>query len=867
MKNMVGAICFLLLFTASAQGGGWYSPSTQGTVTVNTTVTNNYTTQVGVDLVKVDATAGAITATLGAAADENARTKTIIKTDSSANVVTVDGDGTETLGGALTYRLTYQYDFISITSDGSNWNIVGDSGSDINVKWFGATGDGSTEDHTAIQNALTVAGTVGGATVVFPPGTYHMAQSASIYNDTSLVGQDATIEVATDWSDVRFGIFVNYTGDSGSPVLVGTEDISITGIDFTSEDKATQTNACAAIFLQGTTPTAIERVYLHDIRAYDILGAPVIIRKADVAYVDGIEISGWTGTAAYFGLDFRGIHTGGLNNFYVHDNSGSTTHAIVCNDWRGQGMLNFTISNGVISTVQGDGITFERNSVAPDDITIVNVQFETITGQAIGEISNKFQISNVLIDTASMGIYSHPTLDVHAQLTNVRIRNTSHANGAIYSTGTGTWSISNVDIYNSEGEGIQLYGMTRANLNQIVINDTVDAGILISATADTRIVNATVIDSWNQAGPSGGSAVSIGGDYFVDDLSITFTGANKPQYGLVAPAIATKQFLGNNYIDACDSFRYRFGTSNQDLPVMQVQNGRRVGYDTAAPTSGTWALGDVIYNTEPSVGEAHKWNCTVAGTPGTWVRQRIEKRRIDNFTGNENITLTDGTVLIRDPNGASRSLVPTGTFPEGELIYIINTADAAEDIIWNTGGADTYYVGQNETAIVSYDGTLWRTLLLGQNDLTQDADVTFNSVALVAGLTAGSATTVGSGTKHDGIVTKDAAEVQTTDATQTAVDSISLSANNTYHVEAYVIGVKSDASQRASYHIACTAYLSGPGLATLQGTVTSLHSQESDANWDATFGVSGTSLGVYVTGVAATTIEWGCTMNYINMSN
>lgn len=39
----------------------------------------------------------------------------------------------------------------------------------------------------------------------------------------------------------------------------------------------------------------------------------------------------------------------------------------------------------------------------------------------------------------------------------------------------------------------------------------------------------------------------------------------------------------------------------------------------AAPTAGTWSVGDVIENATPTVGQPIGWACTVAGTPGTWV--------------------------------------------------------------------------------------------------------------------------------------------------------------------------------------------------------------------------------------------------------
>lgn len=51
---------------------------------------------------------------------------------------------------------------------------------------------------------------------------------------------------------------------------------------------------------------------------------------------------------------------------------------------------------------------------------------------------------------------------------------------------------------------------------------------------------------------------------------------------------------------------------------------------TAAPTTGTYAVGDFILNSAPAeAGTAgskyivHGWRCTVAGTPGTWLACRF----------------------------------------------------------------------------------------------------------------------------------------------------------------------------------------------------------------------------------------------------
>lgn len=47
-------------------------------------------------------------------------------------------------------------------------------------------------------------------------------------------------------------------------------------------------------------------------------------------------------------------------------------------------------------------------------------------------------------------------------------------------------------------------------------------------------------------------------------------------------------------------------------------NVNQLIYGTAAPTSGTYARGDIIINQAPSAGGFIGWVCVSAGTPGTW---------------------------------------------------------------------------------------------------------------------------------------------------------------------------------------------------------------------------------------------------------
>ncbi|GIV35198.1 MAG: hypothetical protein KatS3mg031_2733 [Chitinophagales bacterium] len=76
-------------------------------------------------IILADATNGAMQVKLPPAATVTGRIYTIKKTDSSANAITINPDGVETIDGVLTPTLNVQYDFLQIVSDGTQWFIIG----------------------------------------------------------------------------------------------------------------------------------------------------------------------------------------------------------------------------------------------------------------------------------------------------------------------------------------------------------------------------------------------------------------------------------------------------------------------------------------------------------------------------------------------------------------------------------------------------------------------------------------------------------------------------------------------------------------------------------------------------------------------
>lgn len=105
--------------------------------------------------------------------------------------------------------------------------------------------------------------------------------------------------------------------------------------------------------------------------------------------------------------------------------------------------------------------------------------------------------------------------------------------------------------------------------------------------------------------------------------------------------------------------------------------------------------------------------------------------------------------------------------------------------------------------------------------------------------------------------------LQTTTVTQQAIDSFTLADNSVYHVSAQLAAFENGAN-RASYEIKVMVYRDGGGATLGGGGTTAVHTDESEAAWDATFGVDGNDLTVLVTGEAATTIEWSCSMQYMS---
>lgn len=94
-----------------------------------TTKTTNYTATTADSVILCNATGGSMTITLPAASTcyDSSNLASIIynisKIDSSSNIVTIDGNGSEAICGSATFDLVAQNEVVSLITDGSNWYL------------------------------------------------------------------------------------------------------------------------------------------------------------------------------------------------------------------------------------------------------------------------------------------------------------------------------------------------------------------------------------------------------------------------------------------------------------------------------------------------------------------------------------------------------------------------------------------------------------------------------------------------------------------------------------------------------------------------------------------------------------------------
>lgn len=133
------------------------------------------------------------------------------------------------------------------------------------------------------------------------------------------------------------------------------------------------------------------------------------------------------------------------------------------------------------------------------------------------------------------------------------------------------------------------------------------------------------------------------------------------------------------------------------------------------------------------LGRDNRFRANTTDLTGTFTYETISGN-VSTMTGGENFRFRDGPVFVKDPGGANRIFNPAGVFPAGYTVTLINTADAAETITFDSGVL-AQAVAQDEAGIFVYNGATWRTVWVGINR-TVTSGVYTPALAAVANVSA-----------------------------------------------------------------------------------------------------------------------------------
>lgn len=106
-------------------GSSWDAIATSGLAIQTSTKTANYTITTSDDVIFVDGTSSAFTITLPTAGASPRKIYTIRRIDNTlANVITIDGSGSELIDGAANTTLNTIYETITLVSNGTSWSVL-----------------------------------------------------------------------------------------------------------------------------------------------------------------------------------------------------------------------------------------------------------------------------------------------------------------------------------------------------------------------------------------------------------------------------------------------------------------------------------------------------------------------------------------------------------------------------------------------------------------------------------------------------------------------------------------------------------------------------------------------------------------------
>lgn len=530
----------------------------------------------------------------------------------------------------------------------------------VNVKWFGATGDGTTNDFQAIRAAFDYArnSTIHKA-VYFPTGRYRKPHEFPYYYTP--------------------GSGVAVFGDGASSVLVMDNSESCFDCTFTDavsiKDLRLEFNTVLN-FLLG--------INANDSTNLKVDNCEFWVTAPDVQFPPPLGSAG--------GLPIRTLHSMVSSRSSGVQYTNNRHYRMQCKAGSDTGGQKCIITGNrwdepydfAVSYVSGNNVSSEISSLVLSNNYVHNPRSSgAFHVGADGEVDPLAVMSDILIEGNVVdGSYLSGvaglalTINMGYSTKNIKILNNTFRNDGPWSNNSGVMRLFASDTALGTSpvfEDIQIAGNTLSGADQFAIS-FYGSGSGLKITGNACPGDSRGIQVLARPGGLDGMQVS---DNIMDGCLLQGIIVNASE-GNITNLIVSRNLCNNSVGDFSETFGIKLinvaGTTiealvegnicrnprgNTGFPDygqwhgirqtglgawqvkyvdndcrgnlttdMHIVNGsaigfgnRGLGFPAAAPTVGTWAKGDRVQNHNPTVGQPKAWVCTAGGTPGTWVSE------------------------------------------------------------------------------------------------------------------------------------------------------------------------------------------------------------------------------------------------------
>lgn len=525
-----------------------------------------------------------------------------------------------------------------------------------NVKAFGAKGDGVTDDTLAIQSTIDDA-EINGGVVYLPDGTYLVSQITVSNSVRFLSFGKATI---------KHSVFV---GDMISIQGTGIE-VSFDGLFFDGNNSAQVTESTNSIIEVRAVGTKTAPMYVNvtdcefrnqcfaSINFYSDLGFGT---GQEYIYVDNSRFYGGNeGNSSIYDPKYISVNDGAIGEITrcIFDLQRSATQFGISGVvFASTNPAITALGSIIISECEFRGLgRYAANSLGAIDIyifaqniTITDNKFYDSTASPIKTKTNSKnilisgnEIENVINGAPGINVSGNTTTTVYDSfiVQNNIIKNTG-GSGIIVQSIVGLIYtdiiISGNELSTIGNRGIEMHYCSRALVIDNILKSISSLGMWFVNCSGHFTISRNIlytVGSFGIYGDTGDSGLSViasnnqifastkYGIYFdsVDTLTLSHNISDSivnssGSVGYYVANVSNAVIIGNQTINSTTGIQIT--SVNPIIEQNNSWNGSQF-YGTAAPTTGTWKVGDKVWQTVPVAAGYTGFVCTTAGTPGTW---------------------------------------------------------------------------------------------------------------------------------------------------------------------------------------------------------------------------------------------------------